>query len=217
MGFRISQCIKVFALIAAPLLISACRVDVTADLYSEDLLESNENILFPAKLEVEILSCSSSDRADTEADLLSIFSSKSDAKIIGCREDGLTSLLGVGFDGEIASEESEADLVIFRNTNDANDNYFTASLNPNFKNRVDRLLSDNMQDLDPRNLTLRINLRHDIDSSSNLFMISGWIDGNSGQYITETLQKRDARNLQLSNVVSDMVLEDKQPLIFFLD
>ena len=208
--------IRVAGLFIAVLL-SACRVDVTADLYSEDLLESDSNIRFPAILEVEVPSCTSSDIAATEENLLSIFSSESDANISGCREDGFTSLLGVSFDGEIASEESEADLTIFRTVNDAGNNYFTAALNPNFRNRMNRLLDENMQKLEPSNLTFRIHLRHDIDEPSDLLLISGWIDGKVGQFTTRKLEKRDGVRLRFSNVISDMILNDKRPALFFLN
>ena len=208
---------KIPIVLFTAIVISGCQVDVTADLYSEDLLTTDANTRFPATLEIEIPSCSSTDRESTELEILSIFSSQANAEISGCREEGFKSLLAVRFEGEIASEESNFDLVVFRNRNADGNRYFTAALTQGFRTRMNTLLDNNMQKLDHSDLTLTVNLRHDLDQAADYFLTAGWVNEDPGQYLSGEIAKRDIVQLRFSNLISDMVLRNDQPILFFLN
>jgi len=206
---------KVSVILAGGLFLAACRVDFSSELYSRDVI-STENLGFPALLEVEVPSCTSDDRPQYERKILSVFSKSSEATIIGCRDDAFTSLLQVDFRGELSSSSSSADLVMFRGQNDAGQTYIMPDLNRDFVTRVNQVLDENFQELTFENVEIAFELHNDSDGVVEYFLPSGWVDGDPGQYIEGTLERREKMLVRTPDVISDLTLEGQQPVVIFL-
>jgi hypothetical protein len=208
--------LKVIVFLVATVLLAGCRVDFSSELYARDIL-SGENLTFPALLEIEIPSCNSDDRPKYEREILSVFSEFSEASVVGCRNDSLTSLLQVKFNGELSSSESSADMVMFRGENDAGNTYLMPDLNKNFLSRVNRVLEDNFQELEYQNVNIAFELHNDLDSAIKYSMLSGWVNGKPGQYISGELQRREKINVRTPDIIADLTLNNKQPIAIFVD
>ena len=63
---------------------------------------------------IEISSCLSESRGDYNRSAVSVFDSASEAKAVGCESQGMDCLLNISFLAD-ASEDSPADLILFRN------------------------------------------------------------------------------------------------------
>lgn len=194
--------------------LSGCRMDVSTEIYSQDVF-SDETLPLPAMLEVEITSCDPSSRAEAEAEILPIFSNASEASAIGCRDDSFTSLLQVAFKAEISSQDSMSDLVVFRRVTDG-EVELIPSINRSFRQRIDNLMSSNMQTLSHSDLTIYVTLHNDLPGQLGYYIPAGWVDGEPGQYIQGSLDRREKIRVQTPDVISALTLDNKQPTIMFV-
>lgn len=208
--------LKTTMFLVAAVFLTGCRVDFSSELYARDIF-SDENLTFPALLEIEVPSCNSDDRPKYEREILSVFSGASEAAVVGCRNDSLTSLLQVKFKGELTSSESSADMVMGRGENDAGSTYLMPDLNKDFLSRVNRVLEDNFQELEYQNVNIAFELHNDLDSAIEYSMLSGWVNGEPGQYINGELQRREKINVRTPDIIADLTLNNKQPIAIFVN
>lgn len=213
---------KVVLLLLALSFLGACKSDFLVEAYVSDAF-LDEKIDTPAVMRVEIPTCSS--QAEYEGKILSLFGSGSNAKITGCEQEGMNSLMAVSIDAEIASESSERDLIIFRDVLDdieINGNtYESRALKPvisaDFLQRVNSLMKENMQTLSYENVKFEIALNNDereevIISSYNL-----WVDGEPFEtYRRQPLKRRGKITLTFSNLTSDLILRNKMPVVAYI-
>ena len=213
---------KGFALFVMTITIAGCKSDFYIDVYSSDLF-LNENVDTPAQMMVQIPTCS--DRSEYEKSVLALFDSASKAKIVGCEEQGMDSMLVVSIAAEISTENSSRDVILFRQ--DADDveqdgqTYEVRGLkpliSPNFLARVNSLMQENMQSLSYEKITIRFSLNNDereevLITSSNL-----WVNGDPYQrYYRQELGRREKIELVFSNVISDLVIRGEQPLAVYV-
>jgi len=196
------------------IILSGCKVDVTADIYSRDVFAS-ENLTFPAQLSVEVPTCKKEKIDELSGEVLAVFSRPSEASVVGCERDGMDSMLTVNFTGEMVDSESEYDLTIFR-TKEPKFAYLTAAFNSNFQKRVQQLMSSRMMSMDYDDLTISFTLNNDLPGELEYSLVSGWVDGKPGQRIRGTLDRREKVHVVRTKVVSQMVMENMQPELITL-
>ena len=134
------------------LILTSCKTDFSIDIYSSDMF-FDENLDTPAKMKVEIPSCGQ--RSEYERKVLALFGTQSMAKIVGCEEEGMSSMLIVSLTAEIASAESDRDVVLFRQQEQDIEHdgrvYELRGVQPvihqEFLQRVNSLMQENMQTL----------------------------------------------------------------------
>tara|TARA_A100001037_G_C14996609_1_gene565035 strand:- start:142 stop:816 length:675 start_codon:yes stop_codon:yes gene_type:complete len=200
-----------------------CKADFMVDLYSSDAFVE-ENVDTPAIMKVEIPTCS--DRKEHESKILSLFEKNSKAKITGCEEQGMTSLMVVSVSAEIATNTSSRDLMIFRavSENDIeinNINYevvgIRPALSPNFLSRVNSLMEENFQTLDYNNIKFEVVLNNDEREDILLSATQLWVDGDPYEsYKRKPLSRRQKVTLTFPNITSDLVLKGKMPVVAWI-
>ena len=214
--------LKGVALFVMTITVAGCKSDFHIDVYSSDLF-LNENVDTPAQMMVEIPTCSN--RSEYEGRVLALFDSGSKAKIVGCEEQGMNSMLVVSIAAEIATENSSRDIILFRenaeNVDKEGQTFEVRGLkpliSPNFLARVNSLMQENMQSLSYEKITIRFSLNNDerenvLITSSNL-----WVNGDPYQrFYRQELQRREKIELTFSNVMSDLVIRGEQPLAVYV-
>jgi len=157
--------------------------------------------------------------------VLALFDAGSKAKIVGCEEQGMNSMLVVSIAAEIATENSSRDIILFRenadNVEQEGQTFEVRGLkpliSPNFLARVNSLMQENMQSLSYEKITIQFSLNNDerenvLITSSNL-----WVNGNPYQrFYRQELQRREKIELTFSNVMSDLVIRGEQPLAVYV-
>lgn len=211
--FKRARVLPVLILTAA---LCGCKVQINSDLFVQDIF-SDENLTLPMQLAFEVPSCSSDSRSEYEQDALSLFDSRSEAKVVGC-DEGLTSFLQIAFTGEISSQESTYDVTIFRSI-DPNDESGAArllfALNANFISRVQRLMSENFASLNYQDVTISATLNNDA-SGPVTYYASGWVDGSAVQGIEGSLNRRQKVSIQFTDLVSAIAVDGGQPILFYV-
>ena len=210
------------ALLFSIALVAACKSDFYIDTYASDLF-LDTNLDTPAKMMVEIPSCASV--ADYETKVLALFDTASNAKTIGCEEQGMNSMLVVSLTAEVASENSARDIILFRDivedvTHDGSI-YEVRGLkpviSPNFFTRVNSLLQENLQTLSYENITIRFVLNNDEKSEILVTARNLWVNGEAREaFHRQPLGRRGKLELLMSNLISDLVIQGKQPLTFYV-
>lgn len=204
------------------LLLGGCRSDFYIDVYASDLF-LDENMDTPAQMMVEIPTCDS--RAEYEPKILALFDSQSKAKVTGCEEQGMNSMLLVNVVAEITDQESTRDIVLFRKKYDDvehdSKSYQVRGVSPvintNFFSRVDSLMQESMQTLSYNDITIRFSVNNDLRSTILVSTNLAWVDGTPHErYFRRPLERRQNLDLRLSDVSSDLILQNKQPLAFNL-
>ena len=204
------------------LLLSACRTDFLVDIYSSDLF-MDESVSTPAEMKFQITSCDSDDRSEYERKTLALFTAQSNAKMIGCEEIGMTSLLVVAFDAEIVSPDipSYADVTLTRRRFDDErvdgDIYEVVGLipviNPDFLRRVDALLSENYTSMSYEDLNVGLVLNNDERNTVFAQASDVWVDGKPYQnYDFKPLKRRQRIGLKYSFLFSDLLLRGNRPI-----
>ena len=201
--------------IALCVLLAGCQVQFNSEIYAQDVF-SDENLTFPAQLKLEINSCTSDTRSKTENSVLALFSSVSKAKIRGCEEVGMNSMLAVDFAAQLASAPTEHDLMMLRERAEDGSSELRISLKSTFLYRVRALLKENHQSLDYDDVSIRFTLHNDERNPVSVHIISGWLNGQAGQHLTTTLNRREKVEILSSNVVSALTLKEQKPLIAVL-
>ena len=210
-----------FALIAAVSL-SACRTDFLVDIYSSDLF-IDESVSTPAEMKFQITSWDSDDRSEYERKTLALFATQSNPKMIGCEEIGMTSLLVVAFDAEILSPgtRSYADVTLTRQRFDDErvdgDTYgvvgLVPTINPDFLQRVDALLSENYTSMSYEDLNVGLVLNNDERNTVFAQASDVWVDGKPYQnYDFKPLKRRQRIGLRYSYLFSDLLLRGDRPI-----
>ena len=159
--------IYIFSLLSI-LILCSCKTDFSIDTYTSDFF-IEDNVETTATMSVEIPSCSSKKIEEYREEFLSLFSNNSNAKIIDCKKEGLTDFLVAQLSADIASKNSDKDLVIFRikesdkTIEDINYSItrVTAALNKDFLTRVNMLMKKNYQELKFENISFELNLIND--------------------------------------------------------
>jgi len=212
---KITMPLKVAAL-AGTIAIAGCDIDVTSQVYAQDAF-AEENLPFPAEMRIEIPSCGSDRRPQFERDVIAAFSQPSEAKVVGCEKDGMDSMLKIRFMGEIVSEESRADVVIFRGRSEQSGNVLlTVDLNDNFQNRIEGLFDKNSQRLAFEDISMRFVLNNDTRSKISFFVNEGWVDGQPVQAAQGSLKPRRSADIRSTAVVSDGMLRNRYPFVMQL-
>lgn len=197
------------------LFLTGCNTEMTADVYSADLF-SDENIRTPAVMKLEITSCTSEKRSDYEQKALALFDTGSEAKITGCNSEAMDSMLEIGFQAEIASENSTADLALFRELWEDEENIARAIkpvFSPDFMQRVNTMLQQNYQKLKYDDLTVSIIINNDLREDVMISASNVWVDGTPHEfYRKEHLKRRERVVITLPNVTSDLIIRNKQPV-----
>ena len=206
--------VKTFG-IALCVLLAGCQVQFNSEIYAQDVF-SEESLAFPAQLKLEITSCTSDTRSKTDNAVLALFSSVSKAKIRGCEEVGMNSMLAVDFAAQVASAPTEHDLVMLRERAEDGSSELRISLKSTFLSRVRALLKENHQSLDYDDVSIRFTLHNDERNPVSVSIISGWLNGQAGQHLTTTLNRREKVEILSSNVVSALTLKEQNPLIAVL-
>ena len=204
---------RLFACVTA-LMLAGCQVAFESEIYVQDVF-ADENLTFPAQLKVEINSCSSDKRAETDAAVLALFSKESEATLVGCKEVGMNSMLSVDFVAMLSSKQSDSDLLFLREVGDEYTG-LRVVLNPQFLSRVNGMLKKNYQSLDYDDLHIRFTVHNDERKPVSVGVVSGWMNGQAGQQMTTTLKRREKVDIMTSNVVSALALKAQKPLIAVL-
>jgi len=85
------------------------------------------------------------------------------------------------------------------------------AFHPNFKKRIEQLMSSKRTSLDYDDLTINFTLSNDLSSEVIYFIGAGWVDGVPGQEIYGSLQRREKVYVTSPDVVSHLVLNNEQP------
>ena len=205
------------------LLLVACKTEVNVDVYVSDAF-LDDKISIPAIMKFEIPSCSSG--AEYEVKILALFSDESAAKISECLEQGMDSFLVVSLAAEMASDQSARDLVIFREKIDesvrkGNKEYevrgLKLSLNSAFLTRVNSMLAENFQSLTYEDVEIEIKINNDERAESLVTGYGLWVDGVPYQvYRQQTLKRREAVTLRLSDLSTDLILKQEMQSIAYV-
>ena len=208
----------------ATIILSACNTVIKIEIFSTDFFHA-ENEKPPAEMAVGIPSCKSERHEKYKTQKLSMFAKESNAKIVGCERRGMNSMLLVSIDAEIASETSNAEVILFRKdfgdlTHD-DKNYEVRGVIPflsaDFIQRVESMMKSNMQSLTYDKVSLAVTLNNDgredlLVSGNNL-----WVNGEPReQFRRETLSRRQKLDLKFSDITSDLILRGSAPTIFFI-
>ena len=200
----------------------ACKSEFFVEAYVSDAF-LEENINTPASMRVEIPSCSS--QSEYERKVISLFDSTSNAKIVGCEEEGMESYMVVSLDAEMATENSKRDLILFRESfGDLEIDgkfYEVVALKPvisgDFLQRVNSLMEENLQTLSYENVKFEIALNNDEREDAIITAYNLWVDGEPFQnYRRQPLKRRGKITLTFSNLVSDLILRNKMPIVTFV-
>ena len=195
--------------------ITGCKIQVGADLYARDVF-AEENLSFPALLKFEVPSCNDESRLEYERGVLSVFSEQSNAKVGGC-DEGWESFVVINFSGELATESSVYDFVFLRNINESGSISLKPALNSSFLSRVDALMQKDFQKLESENIQITFNIHNDESSDVGYFVNEAWVDGEPQQWFRNNLQRREKVEVVASNVISALVLDNKQPIVIELE
>ena len=201
---------KYFFFVFVSIIISGCKIDITSDIYTRDIF-SDKNLTFPSQLRVEIPSCSKEKVDESSPEILALFTEESAPNILGCESEGMNSMLTVNFTGQIADSESNYDFSIFRVREDNDVITLSPAFNPDFRQRIDQLMSSKRTSLDYDDLTINFTLNNDLSSEVKYFVISGWVDGKPGQETFGRLQRREKIYVTLPDVFSHLALNDERP------
>jgi hypothetical protein len=202
------------------LLMSACKNDFVVDVFSSDLF-ADENLVTPAIMKVQIPSCDSDDRAEYERQVLGLFESISRAKITGCEDEGMNSMLIVSFSAELVSETSDRDVILVRESlgdvEHENVSYETKAIRPvikdSFLQRIELLLQENYQSLSYDDVKIELVINNDEKNEIMASAFNVWVDGNPIEnYYRQKIRRRQKVTVLFSNVVSDLILQGKRPL-----
>ena len=203
--------------------VSGCKADFMVDLYSSDAFVE-ENVDTPAIMKVEIPTCS--DRKEHEGKILSLFDSSAKAKVTGCEEQGMNSLMVVSVSAEIATKNSSRDLIIFRDVVDKNVEinnikYEVVGIKPvlgsSFLSRVKSLMEENFQTLEYNNIKFEVVLNNDEREDILLTAYRLWVDGEPYEsYRRKALSRRQKITLTFPNITSDLVLKGKMPVVAYI-
>ena len=220
------QAIKIFIpkafLILSFFVLVACKSEFLVEAYVSDAF-LDENINTPASMKVEIPSCAS--QSEYEGKIISLFDSTSNAKILGCEEKGMESFMVVSLDAEMATETSKRDLILFRESfGDLEIDgtlYEVMALKPvisgDFLQRVNSLMEENMQTLSYENVKFEIALNNDEREDAIITAYNLWVDGKPFQnYRRQFLKRRGKITLTFSNLTSDLILQNKMPIVTFV-
>ena len=220
------QVIKIFIpkafLIFSFFVLVACKSEFLVEAYVSDAF-LDENINTPASMKVEIPSCGS--QSEYEGKIISLFDSTSNAKILGCEEKGMESFMVVSLDAEMATETSKRDLILFRESfGDLEIDgtlYEVMALKPvisgDFLQRVNSLMEENMQTVSYENVKFEIALNNDEREDAIITAYNLWVDGKPFQnYRRQFLKRRGKITLTFSNLTSDLILQNKMPIVTFV-
>ena len=200
----------------------ACKSEFLVEAYVSDAF-LEENINTPASMKVEIPSCGS--QSEYEGKIISLFDSTSNAKILGCEEKGMESFMVVSLDAEMATETSKRDLILFRESfGDLEIDgtlYEVMVLKPvisgDFLQRVNSLMEENMQTVSYENVKFEIALNNDEREDAIITAYNLWVDGKPFQnYRRQFLKRRGKITLTFSNLTSDLILQNKMPIVTFV-
>ena len=200
----------------------ACKSEFLVEAYVSDAF-LNKNINTPASMKVEIPSCGS--QSEYEGKIISLFDSTSNAKILGCEEKGMESFMVVSLDAEMATETSKRDLILFRESfGDLEIDgtlYEVMALKPvisgDFLQRVNSLMEENMQTVSYENVKFEIALNNDEREDAIITAYNLWVDGKPFQnYRRQFLKRRGKITLTFSNLTSDLILQNKMPIVTFV-
>ena len=213
-----------FQLLMATILLSACNSDFKIDIFSSDFFLS-ENVKTPAEMAVGIPSCKSERLEKYKTQILSMFATNSNAKVVGCERRGMDSMLLVSIDAEIASETSNADVILFRKNfpdlTHEDKNYEVRGVSPmlsaNFIQRVKSMMKSNMQRLNYDSVSLAVTLNNDGREDLLVTGYNLWVNGEPKErFRREKLSRRQKLDLRFSNITSDLILRGSAPIIFFV-
>ncbi len=203
-------------------ILAGCRSEFLVEAYVSDAY-LDENVNTPAAMRVEIPSCSS--QAEYEGKILSLFEPHSNAKITGCEEEGMNSLIAVSIDAEMSSKNSKRDLIIFRDILDdleiEGKIYEVRALKPvisqGFLQRVNSLMQENMQTLSHNDIKFEIALNNDEREEVFVTSYNLWVDGEPFEvYRRQALKRRKKIKLTFSNLTSDLILRNKMPVAAYV-
>ena len=174
-------------------------------------------------MKVEIPSCGQ--RSEYERKVLALFGTQSMAKIVGCEEEGMSSMLIVSLTAEIASAESDRDVVLFRQQEQDIEHdgrlYELRGVKPvihqEFLQRVNSLMQENMQTLSYSDISIEFLLNNDERAD---ILVTGhdlWVDGQPYQhYYRQPMARRQRLELLISNVMTDLVMQGKLPVALYI-
>ena len=212
--------------IAIIIFLSACRTDFDIDIFSSDIF-LDTNVDTPVQMLIEIPSCSKS--TEYEAEVLALFSSTSKAKIAGCEEQGMKSMLVISTVAEIATENGDRDILLFREIIVGDQELVVGDgkfyeirgikpfLNPAFLERVNTLMKKKFQTLSYKDISIQFAVNNDDRGD---ILISGtqvWVDGKPYyKYLRKALTRRQKISIKLSDVMSDLIMRGAYPIAFYV-
>ena len=179
--------------------LTACTTNIRVDAYSSDIF-IGENINVPVQMEIEILSC-----YEDNTEVLTLFKSASNAKIIGCEENIMDSILTVSFHAEMTSGESSRDMVLVRkNISDETYELWEIKLGfgHNFIARAERLMEDNFESLTEATVNVEIIVKNDERNQIVVIGSNLWVDGEPHVSFEKWITKRQELTLEFSDVTS---------------
>ena len=204
------------------LMLGGCKTEFSVDAFVSDTF-ADENLDTPAVMLVEIPTCEQ--QSEYESKILALFDSGSAAKISGCEEKGMNSMMAVSLNAEMSSVESNKDLILFRHQVDNMEidgiNYEVRGLKPviskEFLTRVDSLMQENFQTLSYEDIAFEILINNDEKGDILVTAYQLWVDGEPFEsFRRQPLSRRGTYKLKFSNLVSDLILNHQMPIVAYI-
>jgi hypothetical protein len=206
----------VIASVILVMFLSGCKTIVTSNIYTEDVF-SDENTEVPVEMKLEVSSCTGEHLEEAKTDVLALFSSTSNAAIAGCESEGFDSFLLISIVGTMASENAQSDVIIFRRSfTDSSEIGLAVVLSPNFLNRVNNLASSSMQTISHDDFEFIFNIHNDSGTEIEVYSDLGWLNGEASLDRTSVIKKRKILEYKTSDVISALILEQKQPVVLWV-
>lgn len=206
-------------LIALAILATGCDVDIAADIYVTDIY-SEKNVETPAQINFEIPSCTSERAKEYEADILSLFSASSKAKVVGCDRERMTSMLKIGVVGEVFTRETSYDFGLRREIGqpgEAEAVGVAPYVSKAFVTRAQTLMKSNMTRMDYEDITISIILNNDDAREVYVNSTSAWVDGTPYEKLSSfPLMRRAKVEIRRPNIDSDLLLRGQQPTALWI-
>ncbi len=204
------------------LILAGCKTDFAVDAFVTDTF-ADENINTPATMMVEIPSCDQQSKYEDK--IIALFNSGSEAKVTGCETKGMSSMLVVSVNAEMASVESNRDLILLRHQLDNMEIDGTSYeirglkpvISPEFLTRAKSLIKENFQTLSYENVSFEILINNDERGDVLVTAYQLWVDGEPFEnFRRQPLSRRGTFKLTFSDVISDLILKNKMPIVAYI-
>ena len=203
-------------------ILSSCKTEYSIDIYASDLFVDTSRPT-SAHMTVQIPSCEIKKRYESK--ILTLFSLDSKAQVVDCFENDAKSYILLSFIVKIENETSHQDVILFRNSvpnvEHEGKQYEFVGIKPvfneHFLQRSNDLLRENFLELSYKDITIKFNIINDERDSVLLSGNNLWVDGMPHyRFHRQPIARRQSVEIQLSDVMSDLIIRDTMPVAFWV-